>query len=212
MEVGRARAGPGPVRAAPDRRSDPGDGPGAAGRLQRRARHAGSRDRPRRSRPGCGRRAAACPGSARSGCRARAGGARSRSTSTTRSAVPLAKVVAEITRLAAEHGARAGRGRARRAGAGGRARGLSGRSADQGLRPEARRDRERARLASTSMAQTKKKRRRKHRGTQGGRIDTPSRPRPRAQPRRGAVPGPQPDQEEEGGARGFPSRRAGRAR
>ena len=44
------------------------------------------------------------------------------------------------------------------------------------------------------MAQTKKKRRRKHRGTQGGRIDTNRRAaRPRAAPRRKPAPAPAPN-------------------
>ena len=57
----------------------------------------------------------------------------------------------------------------------------------------------------SAMAQTKKKRRRKHRGTQGGRIDTRPARGATAQPRRGAGPGAQPRQEEAASpARGPP--------
>ena len=68
----------------------------------------------------------------------REGGARrSRSTSTIRSRVPLAHVVAEITRLAAGHGAQAIEAELVGLAPGGRPRGLPGRAADPGLRPEA---------------------------------------------------------------------------
>ena len=70
--------------------------------------------------------------------------------------------------------------------------GYPGRRADPRLRPRRSR-RSSARLAAalsgsgarfSAMAQTKKKRRRKHRGTQGGRIDTNRRARARAAARR----------------------------
>ena len=128
MKSGELEPDLGPSEPHPDRRRDPGHRPGAAGRLQRRARHArpGGRPRDRRRAARGGRRAS--PGSVRSGCPARWGAARSRSTSTIPIGVPLAEVVAEIERLAAEHGARPVEAELVGLGARGGTRGLSGRA------------------------------------------------------------------------------------
>ena len=83
----------------------------------------------------------------------------------------------EISRLAAEHGARPVEAELVGLAPEAALRGLSGRARRSATSTPAR-DRavtsieNVARLASDAMAQTKKKRRRKHRGTQGGRIDT----------------------------------------
>ena len=85
MKAGELEPDLGPVRAAPDRRRDPGHRPRAAGRLQRRARHARPRGRARGRRRASrgGRRPRRRP-RARA-ARARRSAPRSRSTSTIRS-------------------------------------------------------------------------------------------------------------------------------
>ena len=88
-EVRRARPDLGPGRAASERRRHAGHRAGAAGRLQRGARHPEPGDRARRSPPSCARRAADCPGYGRSACRARASAPRSRSNVHDPCAVPL---------------------------------------------------------------------------------------------------------------------------
>ena len=135
-EVGRARAGPRARRAAPERRRDAGHRPGAAGRLQRGARHARTPRSPATiaaelREAGGGLPGVRALGLPREGERAqvsinihdpdrgaaRGGGRRDRRS------------------WRRGHGARAGRGRAGRTRPRGGARGLSGRAADQGLRP-----------------------------------------------------------------------------
>ena len=100
-----ARARSRPVRAAPERRGDPGDGSRAPGRLQRRARHAESGDRARRRRRAAGgrRRTSRRPGAGIAPRGRALSGLGERPRPSRRA---LAKVVSEISRLAAEHGAR----------------------------------------------------------------------------------------------------------
>ena len=146
-----------------------------------------------RSPPGCASRAAGCRACGRSGCCCRAAAPRSRPTSTTRWRCRWARWSS-------------GCGSWRRRSAPARwrpswsgsipAAALDGYPDDvpiRGFDPERhvieRRLAARDRLDSWPMAQTKKKRRRKHRGTQGGRIDTNA-ALPPAHPRRGESPRP----------------------
>ena len=190
MESGELRPDHGPAEPHPQRRRDPGHRPPAARRLQRRARQRRRRGRPRRRRRPArvGRRPARRAGDRpRPRQRPRPGlDQRPRPGRRRRSAL----VVERVRELAAPLGARPGRGRAGRPDPGGGAGRLPGRtcrsaastppatrssgaSADRAAGPP-RPTRFRA------VAQTKKKRRKKHRGTQGGRIDTKRRARPRS--------------------------------
>ena len=175
----------GPAEPHPSAGRDAGHRPRAAGRLQPRARHLQPRDRARDRRASCARRAAACPACARWGCRARASAPRSRSNVHDPTRCRSPQVVEEVARLAAEHGA----GRSRRSWSGWCPEAaLEGYPDEPPIRDfDPTRDviEHVLRLALPArfraMAQTKKKRRRKHRGTQGGRIDTrPARGRPRS--------------------------------
>ncbi len=96
--------------------------------------------------------------------------------------MPLARVVEEVRRLAAEHGARPVEAELVGLAPASALEGYPGRPADPRLRRRRARDRTGARRAVPArfraVAQTKRKRRRKHRGTQGGRVDDRPRRRP----------------------------------
>ena len=189
----------GPAEPHPTRRRDPGHRP------RRRSSPSTSSSTPPTSRsrarspPSCARPAAACPACARSGCPRRAGAPRSRPTSTTRSRCRWRR----WSSASASWPPSTAPARSRPSWSGwSPAAALEGYPddvADPRLRPRRARDRGASRAEAApprarfpAVAQTKKKRRRKHRGTQGGRIDTaPSAAAP-AQPRGGARRGPAP--------------------
>ena len=192
MEAGELRPDFGPDAAAPHRRRHPGHRAPAARRLQRRARQRRPRARPRGRRRAARVRGRACPACGRSASPSASGRAQVSTNVHDPFAVPLAR------------GGRAGARRWPRRSAPARveaelvglvpAAALGGYPGDVPMRgfDPARHDDRAAALAGqrrrstrfTAMAQTKKKRRRKHRGTQGGRVDTnrrAARPRSRAE-------------------------------
>ena len=186
---GRAAARLRPAAAAPDAPARPWSPPGRRSPPSTSSSTAPTSRSPARSPPGCARRAAACPGCGRSACRSPSGRAQVSTNVHDPLAVPLAQVVERVRGWRR----RSARGRSRPSWSGWSRRRRSSAIPDdvpiRGFDPRAARDRA-TRLAAlepildSAMAQTKKKRRRKHRGTQGGRIDTSrrrGRPRSRAE-------------------------------